>query len=107
MSTEKNIESTLNERRLFPPPAEFAKQAHIKSMAEYENLYKESLDSPDTFWPRMASELTWFKKWDQLLDWSNPPFARWFVGGKINISYNCLDRHVASHRKNKAAIIFE
>ncbi len=55
----------------------------------------------------MASELHWFKKWDTVLDWSNPPFAKWFVGGKINISYNCLDRHLSTHRKNKAAIIFE
>ena len=107
MATEKNIESALNERRLFAPPAEFAKHAHIKTMAEYEQLYRESLDSPNTFWPRMASELHWFKKWDTLLDWSNPPFAKWFVGGKTNISYNCLDRHLTTHRKNKAAIIFE
>jgi acetyl-CoA synthetase len=107
MATETNIESTLTERRLFAPPPEFAAQAHIKTMAEYETLYKESLASPDTFWPRMANELHWFKKWDTLLDWSNPPFAKWFVGGKINISYNCLDRHLDTHRKNKAAIIFE
>ncbi|HVS72211.1 MAG TPA: acetate--CoA ligase [Phycisphaerae bacterium] len=107
MATETNIESTLSERRLFAPPPEFTKHAAIKTMAEYETLYKESLESPDTFWPRMASELHWFKKWDKLLDWSNPPFAKWFVGGKINISYNCLDRHLQTHRKNKAAIIFE
>jgi acetyl-CoA synthetase len=107
MSAEKNIESVLTERRLFDPPAEFSKQAHLKSMAEYETLYRESLESPDTFWPRMASELHWFKKWDQLLDWSTPPFAKWFVGGKINIAYNCLDRHLTTHRHNKAAIIFE
>ncbi|HVT80080.1 MAG TPA: acetate--CoA ligase [Phycisphaerae bacterium] len=107
MATETNIESTLTERRLFAPPPEFTRHAAVKTMAEYETLYKESLDSPDTFWPRMASELHWFKKWDKLLDWSNPPFAKWFVGGKINISYNCLDRHLTTHRKNKAAIIFE
>ncbi len=104
---EKNIESTLTERRLFPPPAEFAKHAHVKTMGEYEALYKESLASPETFWPRMAGELTWLKKWDTLLDWSNPPFAKWFVGGKINISHNCLDRHLSTSRKDKAAIIFE
>ena len=107
MSIEKNITSVLTERRLFSPPAEFARQAHIKSMADYQTLYKESLESPDTFWPRMASELHWYKKWDQLLDWSNPPFAKWFIGGKINISDNCLDRHLTTVRKNKAAIIFE
>src|SRR3954471_1410583 len=105
--SEKNIESVLNERRLFAPAPEFSRQAHVKTMGEYETLYKESLESPETFWPRMASELHWFKKWDQLLDWSNPPFAKWFVGGKINIAYNCLDRHLTTHRRNKAAIIFE
>ena len=108
--SEKNIESVLNERRLFPPPAEFTERAHIKTRAEYEMLYKESLEAPGTFWPRMASDLHWFKKWEQILDWSHPPFAKWFVGGKINISYNCLDRHLAAaggHRQNKAAIIFE
>ncbi len=107
MAAEQNITSVLSERRLFSPPAEFAAQARIKTLAEYETLYKESLDSPDTFWPRMASELHWFKKWDKLLDWSDAPHAKWFVGGKINIAYNCLDRHLTTHRKNKAAIVFE
>ena len=104
---DQNIESTLVERRLFPPPAEFSQQAHIKTQAEYQTLYRESIDSPETFWPRMANELHWHKKWDKLLDWSNPPFAKWFVGGQLNIAYNCLDRHLLTHRKNKAAIIFE
>jgi len=105
--SNQNIESVLNERRLFPPPEAFSKQAAIGTQAEYDKLYRESIDSPETFWPRMANELHWHKKWDQLLDWSNPPFAKWFVGGKINIAYNCLDRHLTTHRKNKAAIIFE
>lgn len=102
-----NITSVLNERRSFDPPAEFARHAHIKTREEYEKLYRESLDSPETFWPRMAEELHWHQKWEQLLDWSNPPFAKWFVGGKINVAYNCLDRHLLTHRKNKAAIIWE
>jgi acetyl-CoA synthetase len=103
---EQNIESVLTERRLFPPPAEFSKNAHIKTMDEYKKLYDESINSPDTFWPKVANELHWFKKWDKLLDWSNPPFAKWFVGGKINISDNCLDRHLAT-KGNKTAILFE
>ncbi len=105
--SNQNIESVLNERRLFPPAAEFAAQARIKTQAQYDALYQESLNSPETFWPKMANELHWHKKWDTLLDWSKPPFAKWFVGGKLNVAYNCLDRHVASDRKNKAAIIFE
>ena len=88
------------------PPAEFSKHAHIKSLDEYERIYKESVDDPDKFWARIASELHWFKKWDKVLEW-NCPWAKWFVGGEINLSYNCLDRHVTTWRKNKAAIIWE
>jgi acetyl-CoA synthetase len=101
-----NIDSILHEQRKFDPPAEFSQKAHIKSLAEYEKLYNESVDDPDTFWSRVASELHWFKKWDKVLEW-NCPWAKWFVGGEINLSYNCLDRHVSTWRKNKAAIIWE
>jgi acetyl-CoA synthetase len=101
-----NIDSTLNEQRKFDPPAEFSRQAHIQTLAQYEQLYKESIDSPDTFWSNVARELHWFKKWDKVLEW-NCPWAKWFVGGQINLSYNCLDRHVETWRKNKAAIIWE
>jgi acetyl-CoA synthetase len=72
--TEANISSMLNERRLFPPPAAFAKQARIGSREEYEKLYRESIDSPGTFWPRMAAELHWHEGWKRLLDDANPPF---------------------------------
>ncbi|PYX45913.1 MAG: acetate--CoA ligase [Acidobacteria bacterium] len=96
-----NITSMLNEQRKFEPPAEFSQKAHIKSLAEYERLYKESVDDPDKFWSRIAGELHWFKKWDKVLEW-NCPWAKWFVGGQI-----CLDRHVDTWRKNKAAIIWE
>jgi acetyl-CoA synthetase len=101
-----SIDSILQEQRSFPPPPEFSKNAHIKSLEEYERLYKESIDDPDKFWSRIASELHWFKKWDTVLEW-NLPWAKWFVGGQINLSYNCLDRHVQTARKNKAAIIWE
>ena len=100
------IESTLSETRLFEPPADFKQRAHIRGTEEYERLYREAADSPETFWARMAEELHWFRKWDTLLDWQEP-HARWFVGGKLNISYNCLDRHLDSWRANKAAIIWE
>src|SRR5262244_683917 len=101
-----NIDSILQEQRKFEPPAEFSRHAHVKSLAEYEALYKESVDEPDKFWSRIANELHWFKKWNNVLEW-NCPWAKWFVGGEINLSYNCLDRHVATWRKNKAAIIWE
>jgi acetyl-CoA synthetase len=103
MSSGTSLE--LNEK--FPPPADFAQRAAISSMDQYERMYKDALVDPDKFWSERASELDWFKKWDQVLDWSNPPFAKWFIGGKLNLSFNCLDRHLAGPRKNKAAIIWE
>jgi acetyl-CoA synthetase len=101
-----SIDSILQEQRRFDPPAEFSHHAHIESLAEYDRLYKESVDDPDKFWSRIASELHWFKKWDKVLEW-NCPWAKWFIGGQINLSFNCLDRHITTHRKNKAAIIWE
>jgi acetyl-CoA synthetase len=107
MSSATNIESVLNEQRVFNPPPEFAAQAHIKSMAELEALRAEASADPEAFWARFAeSELHWFRKWDEVLKWTLP-HAEWFVGGRINISYNCLDRHLATWRRNKAALIWE
>jgi acetyl-CoA synthetase len=106
-SATTSIESVLKEDRLFKPSEEFSKQAVIKSMEEYERLRQEAMDSPEEFWGRIAEEnLHWFKKWDKVLEW-NLPHAKWFVGGKINISYNCLDRHLLGTRRNKAALIWE
>lgn len=107
MSSQVTIESILQEKRLFHPPAEFSAQAHIKSQEEYDRLYNKAASDPQQFWAELAEqELHWFQKWDKVLDWQ-PPFAKWFVGGKINISYNCLDRHLTTWRKNKAALIWE
>src|SRR3989440_10362627 len=103
---ETNIDSILQEQRKFECPREFSQQAHLRSLTDYERVYKESVDDPEKFWGQVASELHWFKKWDRVLEW-NCPWAKWFVGGQINLSYNCLDRHVATWRKNKAAIIWE
>lgn len=103
---QKAIESTLTENRLFPPPAEFASEAHVKSFKEYEKLYAEAAKNPEAFWAKQAEQLDWFQKWDKVLEWKEP-HAKWFVGGKLNISYNCIDRHLKSWRKNKAAIIWE
>ncbi len=101
------IESILQEKRLFSPPGEFSQQAHITSLAQYQILYDKAKADPEKFWAELAEEeLHWFKKWDKVLDWQ-PPFAKWFVNGKINISYNCLDRHLTTWRKNKAALIWE
>jgi len=103
---QTNIESSLHEHRVFDPPAEFRSNAHIQSMEEYERLCQQARDDPEKFWGGIASELHWFKPWDKVLEW-DCPWAKWFSGGLINLSYNCLDRHVASARRNKAAIIWE
>jgi len=101
-----NIDSVLQEQRKFECPENFRKDAHIKSLEEYERIYKESVEQPEKFWAQIAEELHWFKKWDKVLEWKIP-WAKWFVGGQLNLSYNCLDRHVQTWRKNKAAIIWE
>src|SRR3954454_15928146 len=101
-----NIESTLEEKRVFPPPPDFAAKALVGSMAEYQRLYRESIDQPDPFWGRMAGELTWFKKWDKVLEW-NAPNAKWFVGGKTNLAYNCLDHQIDAGRGDKVALLWE
>jgi acetyl-CoA synthetase len=101
-----SIESMLQEQRLFEPPADFAQKAHIKSLEEYERLYQTAERDPEKFWGEIAAQLHWFRRWDKVLEW-DPPWAKWFIGGQINISYNCLDRHTETWRKNKAAIIWE
>ena len=88
-----DIESVLKEQRVFPPPDEFAASAHVKSLAEYQRIYKQSVDDPEAFWAGIGRELDWFKPWDKVLEW-DPPHAKWFVGAECNISYNCLDRHL-------------
>src|SRR3954464_1324961 len=101
------ITSVLQETRVFPPPKEFSRRAHIKSMAEYRKLYQESIRSPEKFWARQAKqELVWFKPWKKVLQWK-APFAKWFVGGQLNVSVNCLDKHLQTATANKAAIIWE
>ncbi|MFN2420261.1 MAG: acetate--CoA ligase [Gemmatimonadota bacterium] len=99
------LDTLLHEERTFPPPPDFAQRAHIGTHAEYERLYRESLDDPEGFWARMARDIDWIASWDRVLDW-NPPHSRWFVGGKLNISANCLDRHLAA-RAEKVAIRWE
>ena len=100
------IHSFLKEARLFPPPPAFSDQAHVKSLEEYREIYARSIKDPEGFWAEQAETLTWQEKWHTVLDWK-VPFAKWFVGGKLNLSENCLDRHASTWRKNKAAIIWE
>ncbi len=108
MEARKGITSMMDEQRKFPPPNEFQKAAHIKSIEEYEKLYTESIKDPEGFWGKCAEELEWFKKWDKVYYW-NPQEAecRWFEGGKLNVSYNCLDRHLKTPTKDKIALIWE
>src|SRR5205807_1759167 len=103
---ETNIESHLIEKRVFKPAKDFAKKARVKSLAQYRKMYRESMGRPDAFWMREAKELVWRKPWKKVLDWK-APFAKWFVGGQLNLSENCLDRHLDGPRRNKAAIIWE
>ncbi|MGI8653815.1 MAG: acetate--CoA ligase [Pyrinomonadaceae bacterium] len=105
-SDTHNIESSQQETRSFAPPDEFAKNAHVASVEEYERLCAWAKAAPEDFWAKQAEELHWVKKWDAVLAW-DAPHAKWFTGGKINIAYNCLDRHLQTHRRNKAAIIWE
>ncbi|MFN4073317.1 MAG: acetate--CoA ligase [Thermus sp.] len=102
----ERIEGVLKEERVFYPSEEFRSKAHIKSEEEYQRLYEESLKDPEGFWGRVASELHWFEPWQKVLE-GELPHAKWFVGGKTNLSYNALDRHVHTWRRNKAALIWE
>lgn len=96
------IDALLQENRHFDPPAAFAAAAHVRD----PNVYEEAARDPEAFWAKFAAELEWSTPWTQVLDWQ-PPHAKWFVGGKLNASVNCLDRHVRGWRRNKAAIVWE
>ncbi len=102
-----NITSMLQEVRVFPPPKAFSASAHLKSLAHYRKLYNESVKTPGKFWGRMAKqELVWSKPFKKVLQWKEP-FAKWFVGGKLNVTTNCLDRWLDTPHANKAALIWE
>jgi acetyl-CoA synthetase len=101
------IESVADEGRTFEPHAAFVQKARISSQEEYNALYRRSMDDPEGFWGELAAqELHWFKPWDKVLKWEEPT-AQWFVGGQLNISYNCLDRHLTGPRRHKAALVWE
>ncbi len=106
---DKTIDVLMEEERKFPPPKAFSKMAHIKSLKQYKELYKKSIKNPDAFWAKMAKEfLHWNKKWTKVSEWDfTKPSVKWFINGKLNVSYNCIDRHLNSYKRNKAAIIWE
>ena len=98
------IESMMQEGRTISPSDTFKQNAKLKSEAEYEKLYRQSLDDPETFWGDVANELHWFQPWDTVTEW-NEPFVKWFVGGKTNIAYNCLDFQIEQGRGDKQALL--
>src|SRR5690554_2071744 len=104
--TEQTIESVSHENRIFPPPPEFAARARIGSREEYERLYRESIENPEAFWLARAAELTWAKPPTRAIHW-NPPEARFFEDGELNVSVNCLDRHVEAGLGDRVAILWE
>ena len=89
--SDETLANLSHEERRFEPPADFAKQANLT-----EDAYDEAEKDRLAFWEKQAERLDWDTKWDQVLDWDDPPFAKWFIGGKINAAYNCVDRHVAN-----------
>ncbi len=101
-TTEAALDNLSREERRFPPSKEFAATANVKA-----GIYAEAAKDRPAFWAKQAERLTWSKKWDQVLDWSNPPFAKWFVGGQLNVAYNCLDRHIEAGLGDRVAYYFE
>lgn len=101
------INTILKENRVFKPRPEFSSKAHVSSLAEYKQMYRQSINNPQKFWAEQAKKLlVWARPWSKTLYWA-PPFSKWFSGGKINVAVNCLDRHILTWRKNKAALIWE
>ncbi|MEG3069701.1 MAG: acetyl-coenzyme A synthetase N-terminal domain-containing protein [Candidatus Syntrophopropionicum ammoniitolerans] len=111
MSRTKNhdVQSTPGEKMVFDPSAGFAEKSLISSVDEYKKMWRKSVEKPEEFWGEMAENIDWFKKWDKVeeFDFEDNLFIRYFDGGKLNASYNCLDRHLKGWRRNKAALIWQ
>lgn len=105
-ATDDVFASLMREDRVFPPPAEFAEKAHISGEAQYDAMYKRSVEDPEGFWGEAAQELEWFAPWAKVLDGSGAD-AKWFVDGKLNLAHNCVDRHAEGERKSKIALLWE
>jgi acetyl-CoA synthetase len=101
-----DLDSSLRENRVFPPPAEFAAKAHVKSLEQYEAMYRRSVEDPEAFWAEAAQELEWFAPWARVLQ-GEGAHTKWFVGGKLNLSHNCVDRHALGARRDKVALLWE
>jgi acetyl-CoA synthetase len=107
MSEENTIQSMSQENRVIAPPKEFSEKAHVKSEEEYNKIYEESVKNPEGFWSEKAKELHWFKPWDTVFTWDKKDVKyTWFAGGRINVSYNCLDRHLEK-KGDQVAIIWQ
>lgn len=100
---ETHIKTTMEDTKIYSPPEEFKRNANMND----PGIYKYAEENYEKFWAEQAEKLEWFKKWDRVLDWDNPPFAKWFVNGKINVSYNCIDRHIKNGKGDKVALIWE
>lgn len=105
-ATPLEIESVLREKRVFEAPKEFKKRAHISSFTQLKKMLREAERDPVAFWEKQAEALDWFRRWDKAFEWKYP-FVKWFLGGQLNASYQCLDRHIQTWRRNKAAIVWE
>ena len=105
-SVGTNMDSLLRENRVFAPPAAFAAKAHVKNLDQYEAMYRRSIEQPDAFWAEAAAELDWFAPWTKVQE-GEISEAKWFVGGKLNLSHNCVDRHALGARKDKVALLWE
>lgn len=102
-----NIVSMMEESRVFEPSEAIKKHAYL-SMADYKKMYRKSVEKPEDFWGEMADQLEWFKKWEKVWEWDfNKPELKWFIGGKLNVSYNCLDKQIKDGKANKAALIWQ
>jgi acetyl-CoA synthetase len=105
---EKDFFSILEESKVYKPSDEIKMKSYIRRMEDYQELYKRSIEDPEGFWGGLAEQLDWFKKWDKVLEWDfNKPEVKWFKNGKLNASYNCLDRHLSTWRSNKVALIWQ
>ena len=102
-----NIESVLHENRRFQPTQEFQAASRLNNEVTYQRMYRASIEDPEGFWGRVAGELPWMQRWSKVLDWSGAPVAKWFVGGKLNASAVCIDRHLDGPRATKTALVFE
>jgi acetyl-CoA synthetase len=101
-STEPALDSLLQEDRIFPPPPEFAARAQVND----PGIYERAEGDPEAYWAGWAEQLQWSRRWDRVLEWE-PPYAKWFVGGRLNASQNCLDRHLEAGRGGKTALLWE